>query len=506
VAFGFTHLAIGRETYAAVVSRRLRELDEQVPQPPGDPVAAAPAADAVPVNSPSVVLQLQRPDDLAPPAKVVQEAFDLPSRRGAELARTTRLSLLTLLALHAALLTGATWLDQGRDVPLLVLLGTPLLLAFGMVATEDAWPASKRVGHTFWPFSNKAIADGAAAKQGEPTAPRRVLRYLYAVHVLVLPWVFLSGVDHESRLLWWTPTRGLMLAAFALLLAGHWMLHRWWRLRVLRRMPPPAPRRLVMLRVFGSHALPDLRAMLSPWYRVGPIDFPDGFDTVGDNEEVQQAAMRGRLDKALVQTAEQVRERLESAPMEPGRNLLYTSAPFQCANHVWRQAVLGMLMRADAVVMDLSSFTDRNEGSAQELGFLMNHVPLDRVTLLVNDSTDMSLVRQKLQQVADAAPPESPNRTGRPPVWRLLDVGGLTVRLPGESIEDWQRRGDQRLDPEVLCMHLYGTALQPRDARDSAAVSDDCLQRLAWAGSQTRALALIAWLGLFVWLARSGAV
>jgi len=123
-----------------------------------------------------------------------------------------------------------------------------------------------------------------------------------------------------------------------------------------------------------------------------------------------------------------------------------------------------MLDRADAVLMDLSSLSFERQGCAWELGQLLDRVPLSKVTLLVNDNTDMRCLRQILETAAQRMPAGSPNRNSTA-AWQLISIGGLSARQPNQSYHDWKRRLDQRLDSVQLAAWLLATAGSARAGR-----------------------------------------
>ncbi|MGM9514775.1 hypothetical protein ACS5PK_11025 [Roseateles sp. DB2] len=103
-------------------------------------------------------------------------------------------------------------------------------------------------------------------------------------------------------------------------------------------------------------------------------------------------------------------------------------------------------------------FPPTNAGCAWELGQLLDRVPLSRVTLLVNDSTDLACLDEILSTCARSITPGSPNLAGPAAVWRVLRIGGLATRSPQESHFQWRRRIAQRLDAARLVEHLLASA------------------------------------------------
>jgi len=239
--------------------------------------------------------------------------------------------------------------------------------------------------------------------------------------------------------------------------------HRWRRrrarARLLKRMPKPF--RLLMLRVFGSPAYDDLIELIQPWRRVGVIQHLEGFDTIGTRPEAIAAVKAGRVEDILVETKERVERELSALSLKPDEELLFERQAFQCIDTTWQVAVRGMTDGADAVVMDLSSLSPTNQGCAWEIGQLLYRVSLSRVTLLVNDSTDLQCLQTLLDAAARRVAEKSPNRDDSKAVWRLVRIGGLSVRQPNESYFDWKRRIDTRLAPENLTSFLMTTA-EPR--------------------------------------------
>ena len=120
----------------------------------------------------------------------------------------------------------------------------------------------------------------------------------------------------------------------------------------------------------------------------------EGFDTVGANPEVQKAVESGDVDRAIAMDMEQVRAQMAMATAETDQDLLFRRHSFQCSMNTWQEAIQAMMDQADVIVMDLSSFSEKNQGSAWELGQLLNRVPLSRVTVLINQSTEIDCVRR----------------------------------------------------------------------------------------------------------------
>jgi hypothetical protein len=78
---------------------------------------------------------------------------------------------------------------------------------------------------------------------------------------------------------------------------------------------------------------------------------------------------------------------------------------------------------SDAILMDLRGFSPANQGCIFEIEQLIAGVPLDRVVLLADTSTDTAFLEKTLRQAWRTMPGDSPNAApGRRRV-RILKAG-----------------------------------------------------------------------------------
>jgi hypothetical protein len=75
---------------------------------------------------------------------------------------------------------------------------------------------------------------------------------------------------------------------------------------------------------------------------------------------------------------------------------------------------------ADAVFMDLRGFTASNSGCIFEIRLLVHVIALDRVVLLIDEATDMALLKCTPQDAWQTLPLHSPNSTVAMPIISLL--------------------------------------------------------------------------------------
>jgi hypothetical protein len=342
----------------------------------------------------------------------------------------------------------------------------PFGVLFTLIATGMA---------LYWVRTNGAVEDESSKSRHGFIA---LLIAIWRVNILFqAPLLFTFSIDPAARADA-MQRHPFFIGSVLLFLLLHWLWMEWAMARIMQDLPLTNPRRLVMLRVFGSPAFDDLVTLIGPWRRVGLIEHLEGYDTVGLRSDVQDAVDKGQVDKVLAKNMAEVQEQLDQASTEPDAALLYKRHAFQCTNATWRQAIQATLDRADAVLMDLSSLSMKNQGCAWELGQLLDRVPLANVTLLVNDSTDLECLRGILDKAAQHIAPDSPNRDNA--AWQLIRIGGLSQRQPDEDYYGWKRRLDDRLDPTLLTAWLLSIA-KPSAAQPAGDGSGLLSSRVRWA-------------------------
>lgn len=232
-------------------------------------------------------------------------------------------------------------------------------------------------------------------------------------------------------------------AAKAVSLAGG----AWLRRRARAR----PPLRLLLLRVFG-----DLRRseqlfdrLRSRWAWIGPIRMiaaPDlAASTIGPGEMVDFVS--GRLRRHFVIEPAELAPRL--ARLDPAPDLAgrYRVDELFCGNDTWQAAVQALMRGSDLVAMDLRGFNVQRLGCRYELGALLDAVPAARIVLIVDDSTDRTLLEHTLRQHAEALPLTSPNLPGPATLALLVSDGdddaavARLVALAAATIRAHERTG-----------------------------------------------------------------
>ena len=80
------------------------------------------------------------------------------------------------------------------------------------------------------------------------------------------------------------------------------------------------------------------------------------------------------------------------------------------------------------MLMDLRSFSRSNHGCRYELEQLLDIVDLERVTFLVDETTDRPFLEEMLQHLWQDVDRESPNRKAESPTVHLFHARAQSVR------------------------------------------------------------------------------
>jgi hypothetical protein len=450
-------IAVAAPATAGVEERVSAPVQASVPQP-ALPRSARPYLPETPTAA----------HDLPPASPRISEMLDRWNTRRARFRRLYYIALGVLIGGYT-LLELAFWF--GGSTPWIssssFLDNAPAGLFIMLAATVISFGLWRKIGDT---------------EDGSGNSRHGVLAFVIAVWrifiLIQVPLLFTVGIaDGRAEAHRRHP---FFVGAALLFLLQHWIWMEWASARIMRDCPVPSPRRLLLLRVFGSPSFDDLVTLIAQWQTVGVIEHLEGFDTVGSRSDVQAAVGSGHVDRILAKTFAEVQEQLNQASTEADKALRFRRHAFQCTNATWQTAILAMLERADAVLMDLSSLSFERQGCAWELGQLLGRVPLANITLLVNDSTDLVCLRSILDAAAEQLEPDSPNLGDPPPFWQLVRIGGLQARLPTESFYDWRRRLDSRLDPGLLTGWLLSTT-RPSRTEEALTQTFRTSNRISWA-------------------------
>jgi hypothetical protein len=383
--------------------------------------------------------------------------------------------------LNTAPLTNVYWVLLGllvtASAPLVLLLVTasrrvravtPLALSatlffgFGSLLSTEALVRAFNVG----PVQSLLLDLAALTSVG---SVRHILFMLLSLPVGWLAWRSLRGlaVGYERKRFsdtqlmvdyWWfvasavdmltlsTPLGfgaiGGGLAAF-----GAYRLGVALTLRGRRRGPDVAARRLLLLRVFGYQARTEalFDRVAQQWRFHGPVQLIAGVDLAmrtADPGDIL-AFINGHLGERYVATPGEVTERLGRLDLARDPDDRFRVNEVYCLADTWRPTLEALLDMSDTVLMDLRSFGKLNAGCLFELEQLLRRVPSDKVVLVCDKTTDLTLLAEVLGEAWGGA-----RREGR-----ARGSGQLAlVRVDGHSPRELR----------VLMERLMGIAGAPR--------------------------------------------
>ena len=227
--------------------------------------------------------------------------------------------------------------------------------------------------------------------------------------------VYLMGNAHQFRYL-----LGLLPFALYKITVGYGLK----RLALRAESLPKA--RLLFLRVFGSSSRSERLFDLlgARWRYAGSIQLISATDVARGRFAPDEFLdfVSGRLARAYISTGTDLDRRLAGLDLRPDPDGRYRINEFFCRVDTWQQTVTRLMAQNDLVAMDLRAFTSEKKGCIFELGALIDKVPLHRVVLLIDQTTDEPLLRRTLADLLRKMDPQSPNAYGGIARVRMIDL------------------------------------------------------------------------------------
>jgi hypothetical protein len=184
---------------------------------------------------------------------------------------------------------------------------------------------------------------------------------------------------------------------------------------------------LLLLRVFALGARSErlFDALTKRWLRAGDISLIAGPDLATSTVEPHEFLdfVGGHLSRQFVRDEADLARRLDERALGPDPDGRYRVNEFFCHADTWQPAMRRLATTADAVLMDLRRFSATNQGCQYELQQLLNTVPLVRVVLLIDATTDRPFLEATLQRLWQSVGADSPNRRAAAPQLRMLSAG-----------------------------------------------------------------------------------
>ncbi|HUL63329.1 MAG TPA: hypothetical protein VLW55_01825 [Burkholderiaceae bacterium] len=195
---------------------------------------------------------------------------------------------------------------------------------------------------------------------------------------------------------------------------------------------------LLLLRVFalGKRSERLFDVLSKRWLRAGSLCLIAGPDLATTTVEPHEflAFVGGRLSRQFVQGDADLERRMAALDIQPDPDGRFRVSEFFCHADTWQATMKRLAGVAEGVLMDLRGFTRTNQGCIYELEQLLAAVPLDRLLLVVDGSTDRSFLEQTLADLWTRIPVRSPNRTLAQPKIRLLEARAQVPQMARELL------------------------------------------------------------------------
>lgn len=205
------------------------------------------------------------------------------------------------------------------------------------------------------------------------------------------------------------------------------------------RPPGTAPRRLLLLRVFGYQTRTEslFDRVAQAWRFHGPDQLIAGAELAMRTADPGGllALLNGRLAELYVRAPDDVRDRLARLDVRPDPDGRFRVNEVYCRADTWRPALESLLDATDTVLMDLRSFSAGSAGCIFELEQLVRRLAADQIVLVCDGTADLPLLREVLGAAWTAARREErPRGPGRISVVRVerhsrSELGVLMRRL-----------------------------------------------------------------------------
>lgn len=193
------------------------------------------------------------------------------------------------------------------------------------------------------------------------------------------------------------PLPALLLVAGEIALFGP--VNDW----VMRRLAAPrqgalasAPT-LLLLRVFGYTARTErlFDRVAARWRLIGPVSMIAAPDVAARTIDAGDYLrwLSGRMDELFVTSRPGLDARLAAMDSRPDPDGRYRINEFCCRDSTWQATVVELMLRADAVIMDVRGLSAAQRGCEFELQQLAQRLPPQLLVLVVDAATDQAMLR-----------------------------------------------------------------------------------------------------------------
>lgn len=262
--------------------------------------------------------------------------------------------------------------------------GTPWVMTLGLdgvfmlIALPVGWLAWLRLRRLAGEYEAKRFSDG-----------QLLARTWWLMLVVTIG--FDIFIAREQRLL----ALGLVLGEIALFgPVNHWAMQGLGVVRLAESRPAPT---LLLLRVFGYTARTErlFDRVAARWRLIGPVTMIAAPDVTARTIDAGDYLrwLTGRIDELFVTSRPGLDARLAALDLRPDPDGRYRLNEFCCRDSTWQATVVELMLRADAVIMDVRGISPARRGCEFELQQLAQRLPPQRLVLVVDEQTDKAILQ-----------------------------------------------------------------------------------------------------------------
>ncbi len=193
------------------------------------------------------------------------------------------------------------------------------------------------------------------------------------------------------------PGFALLLTAGEIALFGPvngWLMKRFG---VAGRAVATPKRTLLLLRIFGYTARTErlFDRVAARWRLIGPVTMIAAPDVTARTIDAGDYLrwLTGRVDELFVTSRASLDAKLATLDLAPDPDGRFRINEFCCRDSSWQATIVELMHRADAVIMDVRGITQARRGCEFELQQLAQRLPPQRLVLVVDDSTDKTVLQ-----------------------------------------------------------------------------------------------------------------
>ena len=173
---------------------------------------------------------------------------------------------------------------------------------------------------------------------------------------------------------------------------------------------------ILFLRVFslGRRSEQVFDAVSAHWRYAGNVRMIAGPDLAVTTVEPHEFLefLSGKIDQSFIPSGDALESRMVALDSSPDYDGRYRINDFFCYDNTWKMVLSRLVGESDAVLMDARGFSANNAGVIYELNELVNLVPIERVVLIADSTTDVPFLDSTLENSWANMRQESPNRMG----------------------------------------------------------------------------------------------